>query len=87
MFFLSYFTGAHLAMPWLTLFRECILQIKLNEKKCPTKILKFQPEKNHFHSGRHNDDTINLSEIYYFITNIIPKVLFTPKLGDGEECM
>lgn len=85
-----HFTGAHFAMPWLTLFRDCILLIKENEKKHMTKMniaSKFQPEKNHFHSGRHNDDIINLKEIYYFVTNIIPKVLFTPKLGDGEECM
>ena len=74
-------------MPWLTLFRDCILKIRENDKKNPMIISKFQPEKNHFHSGRHNDDTINFSEIYYFVINIIPKVLFTPKLGDGEECM
>ena len=49
-------------------------------------VSRIQPEKNHLYSGRNNDNKINLTEIMYFFSKIIPKVLFTSKLGGGEDC-
>lgn len=47
---------------------------------------RFQPELNHLYSGRNNDNKGNLQELFYFFSDILPKILFTRKVGDGEEC-
>ena len=97
--------GAHLALPFLTQFREAMVRVKEEENKeeydngkgkddamkdakdgKKRKESRFQPERNHLYSGRNNDNKGNISELYYFFTKIIPKLLFTPKLGDGEVC-
>jgi hypothetical protein len=83
-----FFIGAHFALPWLTQLRESLLKIKAEElcRKNFNGISRVQPEKNHLYSGRNNDDKVNFSEIFYFFSKIIPKVLFTSKLGGGEDC-
>ena len=47
---------------------------------------RFQPELNHLYSGRNNDNNGSYQELYYFIVDILPKLFFTRKVGDGEEC-
>jgi hypothetical protein len=65
-----------------------LLKIKAEEisRKDFNGVSRVQPEKNHLYSGRNNDDKVNFSEIFYFFSRIIPKVLFTSKLGGGEDC-
>jgi len=81
-------SGAHLALPWLTIFRESMLQIINHEKKNEKNdgeiknknefISRFQPELNHRYSGRNNDNGINIQEIIYFLINTLPPFLKNP---------
>ena len=86
-----------MALPFLTQFREAMVRIKEEEKEeadamkdikdGKKKESRFQPERNHLYSGRNNDNKGNMAELYYFFTNIVPKLLFTPKFGGGEVCL
>ena len=75
--------------------RDMILSIKKkedtnksnsNNNEINIKYSKIQPELNHLYSGRNNDNKITFSEVFYFLSSIIPKILFTSKLDGGEEC-
>lgn len=89
------FSGAHLALPFLTLMREMMLRIRVEEEEVAVREMKdgkkrkesrFLPERNHLYSGRNNDNKGNMAELFYFFTTIIPKLLLSPKLGGGDVC-